>query len=230
MFVSLSIWLNRFLVWYLLSHDFFLGGCASLQVPLAWRLLLSPFPLAVATEVKPFCCRGRKGGFPHCTVPLVSPGKNKGGGVHILLLGYKECTWKKIHKFTGAQIYFAINQIQDLQCPVVKAHLKAFFSWYLISDRTTFHCWIKETTWEMLAKGLLESNFKAFEKPSIFSNNSTLSFSSPCCLDIRQTDRQTCFWYISNSVWHFILQGLWISPYYTRMVTTINIYLQKDMY
>lgn len=40
----------------------------------------------------------------------------------------------------------------------------------------------------MLAKGLLESNFKAFEKPSVFSNNSTLRFSSLCYLDIRQTD------------------------------------------
>lgn len=35
---------------------------------------------------------------------------------------------KKIHKFTGAQIYFAIIQIQDVQCPVVDAHLKAFLA------------------------------------------------------------------------------------------------------
>lgn len=95
--------------------------------------------------------------------------KIKVGGVRVLLLGYKECTWKKKHEFTGAQIYFAIIQIQDVQCPVVDAHLKAFFSRYLISDRTTIHYWVKETTWEMLAKGLLESNFKAFAKPSLFS-------------------------------------------------------------
>lgn len=95
-FVSRSIWLNRFFSVVFAVTWLFLAGCASLQVPLAWRLLLSPFPLAVATEVKPFCCQGlERWIFPLYCTTRVSWYKQRWGGVHILLLGSKECTWQK---------------------------------------------------------------------------------------------------------------------------------------
>lgn len=147
----------------------------------------------------PFCGRGHRsqavllpgvGKVPTCSVPLVSPGKSKGLGrahssARLERMYLKKCINLQEPKFSLPLSKF---KMCSAQWSTLISHLKAFFSQYLISDRTTFHCWIKETTWEMLAKGLLESNFKTFEKPRIFSNSSTLRFSSLCYLDIRQTD------------------------------------------
>lgn len=91
------------------------------------------------------------------------------GGVHILLLGYKECTWKKYINIQEPKFTLPLSKFKMCSAQWSMLIWRHFFSQYLKSDRTTIHYWVKETTWEMLAKGPLESNFKAFEKPSLFS-------------------------------------------------------------